>query len=125
MTVEAVVRFVASPDLAALVALGDEDTWLPQGPPLPPNQPRATLKSARPVADDPTATEVHMFSQQERYFGVQEHGQALEAVVAIPATRGEAGRWEYKRQPIRAGDMLKFETSRYAMLGVIRRVTEK
>lgn len=124
-TIDVVVRFVASSDLVPLVSAGDEDTYVPVGPPLPMNQPRATITSARPGANDLTATELHMFSQQERYFGLQEHGSVLEAVVAVPAIKGETGRWEYKRQPIRAGDMLKFETSRYAMFGVIHGVTEK
>jgi hypothetical protein len=122
-TIDIIVRFIASPDLISLVKPGDEDTFVPVGPPLPPNQGRATLKGAK-VVDDKDATQVHLATQPGGWFGVQERGQVLEAVVAIPAARGDTGAWEYKRQAIRAGDTLKFETSRYAMYGVIRRVND-
>jgi hypothetical protein len=127
LTIDIIVRFIASSDLISLVKPGDEDTFVPVGPPLPPNQARATLKSAKVVAmtdEKLAAIEVHLASQPGGWFGMQEHGEVLEAVVAIPVTRGDTGAWEYKKQAIRAGDTLKFETSRYAMYGVIRRVND-
>jgi hypothetical protein len=123
LTIDTIVRFIASSDLISLVKPGDEDTFVPMGSPLPPNQGRAMLKSAR-VVDDKDAAQVHLASQPGGWFGVQEPGQVLEAIVAIPVTRGDIGAWEYKRQAIRAGDTLKFETPRYAMYGVIRRVND-
>jgi len=125
MTVEAVVRFVASSDLAALVASGDEDTYAPPGPPLPPNQARAAIREVKPIDDKSVASEVHMSPHLGGFFGMAQQGQVIETVVAIPAARGDTGGWEYKKQPIRAGDALRFQTPRYAMFGVIRQVTEK
>ena len=119
--VEAVVRFVVFPDLAALMANGDEDTYVPLGQLLPPNQARATLRAVKSVEAKMAVAQLHLSGP----FGVQEQGQTIEAVVAIPATRSETGGWEYKKQPIRVGDALKFETPRYAMFGVIRRVTDR
>ena len=121
-TIDVIVRFVASSELIPLVKPGDQDTFVPVGPALPPGQGRATLKSAKVVDDKLAAIQVHLASQPGGWFGVQQHGQVLEAVVAIPVTRGDTGAWEYKRQAIRAGDTLKFETPRYAMYGVIGRV---
>ena len=125
MSVEAVVRFVVSPDLAAIVASGDEDTYAPPGPPLPSDQPRATLGAVEPVEDQTTASQLHMSPHLGGFFAVEQQGQVIEAVVAIPAGKGDTGGWEYKKQPIRAGDALRFETPRYAMFGIIRRVTEQ
>jgi hypothetical protein len=125
MTVEAVVRFVVSPDLAGLIASGDEDTYAPAGLQLEPHQARAALRAVKAVDDKMAAAELHMSPHLGGFFGLQQQGQVVEAVVAIPAARADTGSWEYKRQPVRAGDALKFETTRYAMYGVIRRVTEK
>ncbi|MCC7418339.1 MAG: DUF4330 family protein [Acidobacteria bacterium] len=123
MRIDAVVRFVVSPDLAAMVAPGDEDAYVPPGPPPPSDQPQATL-GAVTVLDGPAASQLRMSPQLGGYMAVEEPGLVLEAVVAIPAGRGAAGLWEYKKQPIRAGDALRFETPRYAMLGIIRKVAE-
>lgn len=124
VTVEALVHFVVSSDLAALVAGGDRDTYVPPGPPLPDQAP-ATLASVKAADDKTPAAQLQMFPNLGGFAGLQEQAQVIEAVVAIPAGKGVSGGWEYKKQPIRAGDTLRFETPRYAMLGVIRRVTEK
>jgi hypothetical protein len=79
----------------------------------------------KPVEDKTAAVQLQMSPNLGGYIAVQEEGQVLEAVVAIPALKGDTGAWEYKKQPIRAGNALRFETPRYAMLGIIRTVTEK
>ena len=120
-TVDTVVHFVVSRDLVPLVTAGDQDTFVPSGPALAPSQPRATIKSAKVIDDKLAAIEVHAASQGGGA-GLRQQGEMLEAIVAIPAVPGDTGALEYKRQPIRTGDTLKFETTRYAMFGVIGRV---
>jgi hypothetical protein len=51
--------------------------------------------------------------------GVELPARMLEATLALPAAKSTGGVWEYRREPIRAGDPLVFETPRYTMYGFI------
>ena len=134
ITVEATVRFTVVSELVPLVKSGDEDTTAP-GDPASGDFGHATLKDIRlisgnPVTLDlqfPTAVGSSMSGRGDGAGGttiVHAAGRALEATVALPVERTANGAWLYKGRAVRAGDGLSFQTSRYAMYGVILRVAE-
>jgi len=113
---EAVVRFAVDEALAGLVREGDRDIITANGRP-PSDVGDARLTSIRPL--DARAATIDVLAGRTT---IHMPARAFEAVVTLPANKGTGDVWEYRRQTIRAGDPLTFETARYTMNGLILQV---
>ena len=146
LTVRVRVRFSVSAELSTLVKEGDVD--ITEGncryiddrtgcrevnPNLVPQKPLgdpaegatpATLKSVRVSTDGSSAFAVSASIDRTGWLASTRNGaKQIEAEVDVPAHQNPKGIWEYRRQTIRAGDTLIFQTPQYFMRGLIDEAT--
>lgn len=109
------VRFSVLPETATLVRQGDSAVTEPVvpaagGKPVVRPQPAAIIKSVRIVLDSlPPNVD----------FGGGWGAKLIEADVEIPVRQNAKGEWQYRQEIIRIGEQLNFQTTRYAMRGII------
>src|SRR5207237_2137846 len=99
-----------------VVREGDRDIVTANGRP-PAEFGDARLTSVRPL--DARAATIDVLAGRTT---IHMPARAFEAVVTLPANKGAGDVWEYRKQTIRAGDPLTFETARYTMNGLILQV---
>jgi len=114
--IEALVRFVVPPEVTPLVKEGDRDRWEQNGVSM--LNAGAVMGSVRETKESVTIL------TGTTGMSTNGPGTALQATVAIPATRAPVGGWDYKMQRVRAGETLIFETDKYRIVGLILRTTE-
>lgn len=113
------VRFVVLADVAALVKPGDADLGDTAPAPPSPNEASAVIRTMATSAETLSAVDSRMLPSGRGTFGVAGSGRTLEARLSVPALRNDRGVWIYRGQPIRPGDAITFETSKYSMRGLI------
>ena len=111
---EVVARFPVEASLAGLVHAGDRDILVSGNGRAPAATGYAQIVRVRALEQPAIASAI-----VSGRISLQIAARILEAVVAVPATRGENGVWEYRRQPMRAGDPLIFDTPGYTMFGLV------
>jgi hypothetical protein len=110
-TVEARVRLVATPEIAARIKPGDMDTSA---------KARATGHAALIVSlGAPRAVSAAEAGPNPPIGG---GARVIDAVVRVPIERAATG-WRYKDRPLRAGEPFSFETAHYAVTGEVSDVT--
>jgi hypothetical protein len=112
--VEVVARFPVDEAAVALVHAGDRDLVAPGSPRFPSTVGYAHIVSVRTLEKPVT-----MFAINTLRVGTQMPARMLEAVVSVPVTKTEDQVLEYRRQAVRVGDPLQFDTAAYIMYGVI------
>jgi len=119
-TINVVVHFVAPSEVASLMHAGDTDSRA--GGETTASWASATVKSATRVGSRTTASATPVLSGIGVAYLLQQPAEIVEAVLTMPVTKTETGAWEYKHQTIRPGDVVRFETARYAMQGMVQRM---
>jgi len=120
VTLHADVRFVVLADVAALVKAGDADlaggTTDALGAPG-----HATLVSVS--LSGPMSAVDTLPLKGGRTLAIGSPARAIDARVAVPASKNSLGIWMYRDQPIRPGDAFSFETAAYSARGVVTAVS--
>ena len=84
----------------------------------------ARLKSVHVSTDSSPAFELLSSNDKTGWLAsTRSSAKQIEADVDVPAHQNPKGVWEYRRQTIRAGDTLIFQTTQYFMRGLIDEVT--
>jgi hypothetical protein len=111
---DVVARFPVDEALAGLVRAGDRDVVVGSSGRAASSIGYAQISSVRALEKPATA-----FAMQSGRIGVQMAARILEAVITVPVSQGESGVWEYRRQAVRAGDPIIFDTPGYTMFGFV------
>jgi len=110
------VQFVAIGDVADMVKPGDTDLMKTTGAP---SASGAVIQSIGEPSRAASAVLSYGLSSGRGTLAIAGPARTLDAHVSIPATLSEGGVWMYRDQPIRPGDTIAFETSRYALRGLV------
>lgn len=113
-TMAATVRFFVPSEMLPLIRIGDRDRQL------------STLQAAgrsaevSEIATRPGLAETMDFHEVDRqvFAGPTTFSRVIDAKLAVPVTRDEAGVWRYKGAPVRAGEDFTLATSRYVVSGI-------
>ena len=101
-TLTARVRFAGPPEAVSLLKPGDADLSEIAAATTPDAAPRAVIEAVTPAG-----------------------GGAVDVRILMPAAQDPLGLWRYGSQPIRVGQEIVFETSRYALRGVVLAVVPR
>jgi hypothetical protein len=118
-TITARVTFVAHPEVIKLMSAGDTDVPVRASP----EGADAVLERVTKSAAGLTATDARLAPAGRNWLWVQGPLVAMDGTVRIPVTRNVSGVWMYKEQPVRPGETFSFETTRYAVRGLILSVS--
>jgi hypothetical protein len=121
VTLRADVRFVVLADVAALVKVGDADLANRTADALAAPG-HATLLSMSLSAAPLSAVDAWSL-KGGRTLSISSPARAIEARLAVPASKNSLGIWIYRDQPIRPGDAFIFETAAYSARGVVTAVS--
>lgn len=114
VTMAATVRFFVPSEMLPLIRIGDRDGQ------ASPRQGAGGFAEVREIATRPGLAETVDFHTVDRrvFAGPQTFSRVIDAKLAVPVTRDEAGVWTYKGAPVRAGEDFTLETGRYVVSGV-------
>lgn len=113
-TMTATVRFFVPSEMVPLIRIGDRDRQ------ASPQRTAGSFAEVREIATRPGLAETVDFHAVDRqmFAGPKTFSRVIDAALAVPVTRDEAGVWTYKGAPVRAGEDFTLETGRYVVNGV-------
>lgn len=114
LTMAVTVRFFVPSEMVPLIRIGDRDRQA-----FPPQAPGSAAE-VREVATRPRLAETVDFHAVDRqvFAGPKIFSRVIDAKLAVPVTRDEAGVWTYRGAPVRAGEDFTLGTGRYVVSGV-------
>ena len=113
-TMAATVRFFVPSEMLPLIRIGDRDRQ------ASPQEAANRSAEVREIAIRPGVVETMDFRKAEDHVfaGPATFSRVIDATLAVPVTRDDAGVWTYKSAPVRAGEDFTLETGRYVVTGV-------
>ena len=105
-TIAATVRFFVPAETIPLIRVGDRD-----------KQSTAEVRGLVARAGSIETVDFHLVDRNI-FAGPKTFSRVIDATLAVPVTRDDAGVWTSKGMPVRAGEDYVLETGRYALIGL-------